>query len=95
MAKLPWSEVIANKGLSFGSMRNVFLHLTLVEDRWINYIIPGRSKEWVELNFDALDHIDSIRSYMQRVKDGTEAYLKKLSAEELNRQIAVPCGRWV
>ena len=92
MAKLPWSDVIANKSLSFDSMRNVFLHLTLVEDRWINYIIPGRFKKWVDLNFDAFVDIDSLRGYMQRVKDSTEAYLKELSAEELNRQIAVPWG---
>ncbi|MGA3289977.1 MAG: DinB family protein [Candidatus Bathyarchaeia archaeon] len=43
MAKLPWSEVVKPKGLSFDSMRNVFLHLTLVEDRWINYLIPEQS----------------------------------------------------
>ena len=52
MAKLPWSEVVADKGLSFDSMRNVFLHLTLVEDRWINYIIPDRFSQWVNPNFD-------------------------------------------
>ncbi|MGD0995139.1 MAG: hypothetical protein ABR909_06400 [Candidatus Bathyarchaeia archaeon] len=42
MAKLPWAAVVEPKGLSFDSMRNVFLHLTFVEDRWINYIIPDR-----------------------------------------------------
>ena len=41
LAKLPWAEVTANKGLSFDSMRDVFLHLTLVEDRWVSFIIPG------------------------------------------------------
>jgi uncharacterized damage-inducible protein DinB len=42
MAKLPWAQVVEPRGLSFDSMRDVFLHLTLVEDRWICYIIPGR-----------------------------------------------------
>ena len=77
MAKLPWSEVVANKGLSFDSMRNVFLHLTLVEDRWINYIIPGRFKEWVDLNFDAFGDINSLKSYMQRVEDNTVSVFEK------------------
>lgn len=92
MAKLSWSEVVANKGLSFDSMRNVFLHLTLVEDRWINYIIPGRFKQWVDLNFDCFVDINDIKNYMQRVKHSTEVYLKELSAKELSRQIAVPFG---
>ena len=52
MAKLPWARLLSLRGLSFDSMRNVFLHLTFVEDRWINYIIPGRFKEWVDLDFD-------------------------------------------
>lgn len=92
MAKLPWAEVVADKGLSFDSMRNVFLHLTLVEDRWINYIIPDRFKEWVDPDFDAFKDIDSLRTYMTSVQEKTEVYLGVLSAEELNRQIIVPWG---
>jgi len=61
MSKLPWAEVVAPKGLSFDSMRNVFLHLTLVEDRWISYIIPGRFKEWGDLDFDSFNDIDSLK----------------------------------
>ena len=37
LTKLPWTHVVEPKGLSFDSIRNVFLHLTLVEDRWISY----------------------------------------------------------
>jgi hypothetical protein len=39
LTKLPWAQVVEPKWLSFDSMQNVFLHLTLIEDRWINYII--------------------------------------------------------
>ena len=92
MAKLPWATVVEPKGLSFDSMRNVFLHLTFVEDRWINYIIPGRLKEWVDQDFNKFDTINSLKMYMEHVKDATESYLRKLSAEELNRQIVVPWG---
>jgi uncharacterized damage-inducible protein DinB len=92
MAKLPWAQVVEARGLSFDSMRNVLLHLTLVEDRWISYIIPGRFGQWVDIDFDAFDSIDSLKMYMQQVKDKTESYLTKLSAEELNRQIVIPWG---
>jgi uncharacterized damage-inducible protein DinB len=91
-AKLPWSEVAANKGLSFDSMRNVFLHLTLVEDRWISYIIPGRFMEWVDPDFDSFNDIDSLKKYMLNVKGKTEDYLTALLAGELNKQIAIPWG---
>jgi uncharacterized damage-inducible protein DinB len=91
-AKLPWDEVTANKGLSFDSMRNVFLHLTIVEDRWISYIIPGRFKEWANPDVDTFYDMDSLKRYVDAVKGRTEAYLAKLSSEELGRQITVPWG---
>jgi uncharacterized damage-inducible protein DinB len=91
-AKLPWDEVAANKGLSFDSMRNVFLHLTLVEDRWISFIIPGRFKDWVDPDFDAFNDMAALKKYMLRVKQNTEVYLAKLSAEDLSRKIVVPWG---
>jgi uncharacterized damage-inducible protein DinB len=90
MAKMPWAQVVESRGLSFDSMRNVFLHLTHVEDRWVSYTIPGRFKEWVDLDFEAFKDIDSLQKYTQRVKGNTESYLANISVEELNRQIIVP-----
>jgi uncharacterized damage-inducible protein DinB len=92
MAKLPWAQVVEPRGLSFESMRDVLVHLTLVEDRWINYIIPDRFKEWVDPNFDAFKDLDLLKKYMQAVEGKTECYLATLSMEELNRQIVVPWG---
>jgi uncharacterized damage-inducible protein DinB len=92
MAKLPWAKVVEPLGLSFDSMRDVFLHLTMVEDRWISYIIPGRFKEWVDPEFDAFKDMAALKKYMQRVKENTEIYLAKLSAEDLSREIVVPWG---
>jgi uncharacterized damage-inducible protein DinB len=73
-------------------MRNVFLHLTFVEDRWINYIIPGRSGEWVDLSFDDFKDIDSLKKYVQQTEITTEKYLETLTSEELSRQVIVPWG---
>jgi len=92
MAKLPWAAVLEPKGLSFDSMRNVFLHLTFVEDRWINFIIPSRFGEWVDLSFDDFGDIDSLKKYVRQTEIKTEKYLEKLSSEELNRQVVVPWG---
>jgi len=92
MAKLPWSEVVADKGLSFDSMHDVSLHLTLVEDRWVSYIIPGRIRQWVDPDFSSFKDIESLRKYADEVKSRTEAYLNKLSEEELRRLVTVYWG---
>lgn len=92
MTKLPWQEVIASRGLSFDSMRDVFLHLTLVEDRWINYIIPSRFHEWVDPDFNVFQDVASLANYMRQVHAKTEVYLSKLDDAELTRLILVPWG---
>jgi uncharacterized damage-inducible protein DinB len=91
-SKLSWAEFIASRGLSFDSMLGVFLHLTLVEDRWISYVIPGRFKEWVDPDSNTYKDLESSGKYMRTAKENTESYLAKLSTKELNRQIAVPWG---
>lgn len=92
MTKLPWQEVILPRGLSFDSMRDVFVHLTYVEDRWINYIIPGRFRDWVDPDFNAFSDATSLANYMRQVHNKTEVYLSRLNDAELNRLIMVPWG---
>jgi len=92
LAKLSWSEIIADKGLSFDSMRNVFLHLTYVEDRWINCVIPGRHEKIVGMDFNAFKDSEALKNYMQQAAKNTENYLAKLSADELKREVVVPWG---
>lgn len=92
MTKLPWPEVVLPRGLSFDSMRDVFVHLTYVEDRWINYVIPGRFSEWVDPDFNAFSDAASLFSYIQQVHAKTEEYLSGLDDAKLNRFIVVPWG---
>ena len=92
LEKLPWTAVVEPKSLSFDSMRNVFLHLTLVEDRWINYIIPDKFSQWVDLDFDSFKDKATLKGYMQQVQNNTEAYMANLSTKDLTRQIICPWG---
>ena len=73
-------------------MRNVFLHLTLVEDRWISYIIPGRFGEWVDPDFESFKELDALKDYMLRVQANTDSYEDTLLADELTRQMTIPWG---
>jgi len=92
LAKLPWSEIVEPRGASFDSMRNIFLHLTIVEDRWINYILPGRFKEWVDPAFDDFRNIGSLKKYMTRVEMRTQDYLNKMTFEQLEHKVTIPWG---
>jgi|SRR5665647_413066 len=90
LSRLTWAEVVSFKGLSFDSARNVFLHLTLVEDRWINYIIPNRFSEWKDPDFDAYKNIDALKRYADSTKASTEKFLSNLKAEDWNQKVTLP-----
>jgi uncharacterized damage-inducible protein DinB len=90
LSRLTWAEVVSFKGLSFDSARNVFLHLTLVEDRWINYIIPNRFSEWKDPDFDAYKNIDALKRYANSTKVNTEKFLSNLKAEDWNQKVTLP-----
>ena len=92
LAKLPWAEVVKPKGLSFESARDVFLHLTLVEDRWINYILQGRYSQWKDPDFEAYKDIDALRDYVNSTRKGTERFLQNLKPEGWGQRITIPWG---
>ncbi|MCJ7763157.1 DinB family protein [Candidatus Bathyarchaeota archaeon] len=92
LAKLPWTEIVKSRGLSFDSARNVFLHLTLVEDRWINYILPTRFSEWKDPNSKTYQNIGMLKDYMLHVKGATEEFLANVKSADLNRKVVIPWG---
>ncbi len=92
LVKLPWREVVRSRGASFDCLRDIFLHLTFVEDRWINYIIIDRFTDWVDPPFDAFTDAVALGGYMRHVKARTEAYIDQLTPQELRLQIVIPWG---
>jgi uncharacterized damage-inducible protein DinB len=92
LKKLPWAEVVKPRGASFDSMRNVFLHLTVVEDRWINYTLQNRFSEWKDPDFETYQTIDSLKNYLLHVKNSTENFLENLKPEDLQQMVTIPWG---
>ncbi len=90
LAVLPWKELVESKGLSFDPMRDVFMHQTLVEDRWINYTLVGRFSEWTDLVFQDFTTIDLVKAYMIHVHEKTESFLKTRKSEDYTRAVANP-----
>ena len=87
LATLPWEEVVKSRGASFDSLRNVLLHTLDAEDRMLNYVIPGRLKDWVSRSPDDFKDIASVRKRMKGVESKTNAYVAKMTPAELERKV--------
>ena len=83
--KLPWEEVVKDRGASFNSLRNIYLHCITVLDRYINNLLKGDT--FTRIDFDDYDNVEKIRNYLEQVESKANAYLGKVTPEELSRKI--------
>lgn len=95
IASLPWAEVVKSRGASFDSLRDILLHTIDAEDKLVNYVIAGRTKDWVLLKArrvlspaEFLD-MDSIRSHAREVEVKTKACVAGLKPEDLERKVEI------
>lgn len=87
LAVLPWEEVVRGRGASFDCLKNILLHTLDNEDRIVNYVIPGRAKDWVSLSPDELRDVASIRKRAKDVESKTKTYVAKMTPAELERKV--------
>ena len=87
MVTLPWEEITKDRGASFDSLRNVLLHTIDAEDRLVNYVITGRTKNWVSRNPEEFHDMNSIKKRAQETESKTKTYLAKLTPKELERKV--------
>jgi len=90
VASLPWGEVVESRGASFDCLRDILLHTIDAEDRLVNYVIPGRTQDWVSRNPEEFQDIDSIRKRARDVESKVKAYLANMKPEELERKVELP-----
>jgi uncharacterized damage-inducible protein DinB len=90
LSKLEWEEVAKSRSLSFDSMRDVFLHLTFVEDRWINYTLVGEFSKWKDPVFNDFRDFESLKTYMIHIHKNTDKFLKTLKPADYLNRVANP-----
>jgi uncharacterized damage-inducible protein DinB len=92
LLKLGWEEVARARSLSFDSMRDVFLHLIVVEDRWINYTLREEFSKWKDPVFDDFKDFESLNAYMTHIHENTNKFLEILKPADYLNRVANP---WV
>jgi uncharacterized damage-inducible protein DinB len=90
---LSHEEFIRPRGLSFDSIKDVFVHTIMVEDVWLHYRPKG-----VTMSSQVLKEIQSlqdVKHYVADVDAKTTALFQRLTAEDLRQQFKVirPGGR--
>jgi len=95
MAKLPWGKVVEDRGASFDSMRNIFLHSLGAEQGWLGHLARGRMGEWPSHDYDRdFKDMEAVRNYMNEVEAGSRAYISKLRPGDLDKEFPLGKGNF-
>jgi uncharacterized damage-inducible protein DinB len=86
LSKLPWEEVVKDRGASFPSLRDIYLHMIFVADAYINYGLQGNTN-YPNVNYNEYDSIEKITKYLEDVESRANANLSKVTPEELAKKI--------
>jgi uncharacterized damage-inducible protein DinB len=88
LGELPWDEVVKDRGASYPSIRDIFLHALDAEDLLINHIIRG--EKWVSQNYEEFLNIHQIKGRVDEVEKKVDSYLNTLTKRELDRKVTLP-----
>ncbi len=83
-AKLSWKEFIKNRGASFDSIRNIFIHTLNATDYWLDFL--KKEKQRSRRKFAEYKALKEIGTYMQHVENRMSKYVQSLSPEDLRKK---------
>jgi uncharacterized damage-inducible protein DinB len=87
LSGLPWAEVEKNREASFYSMKNIMLHMLDNEDWIVNWVIPGRGREYVRRKWGEYTSIGMVLSHLEEIEGKTRVWLSGLDEEALTRKV--------
>ena len=82
--KMPNEEFVKGRGLSFESIKDVFVHTVMVEDNWLHYRIAeigsGTSRK-----FQDFKGIEDVKKYMAEVDAKTGKLFSRITSQDLQK----------
>jgi uncharacterized damage-inducible protein DinB len=86
LSQLPWEELVKDRGASFPSLRDIYVHIVFVVDAYINYMLQG-NPNYPGVNYSEYDSIGKMTKYLEEVESKANLYLGKLTPEDMVRSI--------
>ena len=82
--KLPNEELNKSRGLSFDSIKDVFVHTVIVEDNWLHYRFAGLGAA-TSRKFQDFTSMEDVKNYMEEVDAKTAELFRRITNEDLRK----------
>src|SRR3972149_8244535 len=86
LENLPNEEFTKSRGLSFNSIKDVFVHTIMVEDTWLHYRFPGLGAS-TDRKFQDFKNIDDAKKYSAEVDAKTAKLLSAVTDQDLRKPV--------
>jgi len=81
-------DVVAkNREASFYTMKNILLHIIDNEDWMVNWVIQGKSREYVRKKSEEYTDMKPVVQHLDEVEAKTRAFLKTANEQEFARRV--------
>ena len=87
LAELPVDVVAKNREASFYTMKNILLHIIDNEDWMVNWVIQGKSREYVRKKSEEYTDMKQVVQHLDEVEAKTRAFLKTANEQEFARRV--------
>ena len=90
--RLPWEEVVKDHSTSFGSIRNVFLHVLDAYRRWFHAVIkrvPYQRDYTLISTAENYKSVDDLRRFEKEIDSLVPGIVESLHVEDLSRVFEV------
>lgn len=85
LAKLPWDAIVKDRGASYHSIRDVFIHVLDAYRYWFEYCIKDNITEYKRADRESFRNVDDIRRYELSVDSLVMTLVRGLSEEDLSK----------
>lgn len=86
-ARLPWSEFVKDRGASWGSIRNIFVHTLSAVDYWLDFL--QKENLFSRKKNDEYKTFEEVKTYMEHVEKRMQNYLNALHAGGLGKKFTI------
>jgi uncharacterized damage-inducible protein DinB len=87
LTELPWEALERNREASHYSMKNILIHMIQNEEWMVNWVVQGKSTQYVWAPYKTFTDASLIRSKLEDVERRSRDYLRRATAEELSRKV--------
>ncbi|UCD73298.1 MAG: DinB family protein [Candidatus Bathyarchaeota archaeon] len=86
LERLSNEEFTRSRGLSFDSIKDVFVHTVMNEDNWLHYRAAGLGNR-TERRLEEFNDLEDVKEYITEVDEKTSKLFSRMTDQDLQRDV--------